>query len=152
MYVQWNLWIKDTLGPAILSTIERLSSSLCTVKPLNKGHVGTSHFVHYWEVVLFLMYGGTSEQGTRWDQPFCPLLRGCPLPYVRWNLWTRDTLGPAILSTIERLSSSLCTVEPLNKGHVGTSHFVHYREVVLFLIYGGTSEQGTRWDQPFCPL
>ncbi len=30
------------------------------------------------------------------------------------------------LSTIERLSSSLCTVEPLNKGHIGTSHFVHY--------------------------
>ncbi len=23
-------------------------------------------------------------------------------------------------------------VEPLNKGHFGTSHFVHYREVVLF--------------------
>ncbi len=31
-------------------------------------------------------------------------------------------MGPAILSTIERLSSSLCTVEPLNKGHIGTSH------------------------------
>ncbi len=40
------------------------------------------------------------------------------------------TLGP---STIERLSSSLCTVEPLNKGHIGTSHFVHYREVVQSL-------------------
>ncbi len=25
------------------------------------------------------------------------------------------------------------TVEPPNKGHSGTSHFVHYREVVLFL-------------------
>ena len=25
------------------------------------------------------------------------------------------------------------TVEPLNKGHIGTSCFVHYREVVLFL-------------------
>ncbi len=32
------------------------------------------------------------------------------------------------------------TVEPLNKGHIGTSHFVHYREVVLFLMYSGTSE------------
>ncbi len=29
---------------------------------------------------------------------------------------------------------------PLNKGHIGTSHFVHYREVVLFLMYSGTSE------------
>ncbi len=42
----------------------------------------------------------------------------------------KDTLGPAILSTIERLSS---TMEPLNEGHFGTSHFVHYREVVLLL-------------------
>ncbi len=32
------------------------------------------------------------------------------------------------------------TVEPLNKGHIGTSHFVHYREVVLFLMYSGTPE------------
>ena len=24
------------------------------------------------------------------------------------------------------------TVEPLNNGHIGTHHFVHYREVVLF--------------------
>ena len=43
-------------------------------------------------------------------------------------------------------------VEPLNKGHIGTSHSVydkghigtshsvHYREVVLFLMYSGTSE------------
>ena len=23
-------------------------------------------------------------------------------------------------------------VEPLNNGHIGTDHFVHYREVVLF--------------------
>ncbi len=45
----------------------------------------------------------------------------------------KDTLGPAILSTIERLSSSLCTVEPPNKGHIETSHFVHYREAGLFL-------------------
>ncbi len=48
----------------------------------------------------------------------------------------KDTLGPAILSTIERLSSSLCTVESLNEGHVGTGHFVHYREVVLDLLRG----------------
>ncbi len=58
---QWTLGIKDILEPAILSTIERLSSSLCTVEPRNKGHIGTSHFVHYREVVLFLMYSGTSE-------------------------------------------------------------------------------------------
>ncbi len=90
---------------------EVVLSSLCTVEPLNKGHVGTCHFVHYREVALFLMYSGI-----------------------------KDTLGPAILSTIERLSSSLCTVEPLNKGHIGTCHFVHYREVVLFLMYSGTSE------------
>ncbi len=44
------------------------------------------------------------------------------------------------MSTIERLSSSLCTVEPLNEGHIKTSHFVHYREVVLFLMYSGTPE------------
>ena len=25
-----------------------------------------------------------------------------------------------------------CTVEPLYNGHIGTDHFVHYREVVLF--------------------
>ena len=25
-----------------------------------------------------------------------------------------------------------CTVEPLNNGHIGADHFVHYREVVLF--------------------
>ncbi len=30
------------------------------------------------------------------------------------------------------LISLCCTVEPLNKGHIGTSHFVHYREAVLF--------------------
>ncbi len=34
----------------------------------------------------------------------------------------------------------LYTGELLNKGHIGTSHFVHYREVVLFLMYSGTSE------------
>ncbi len=46
-------------------------------EPLNKGHIGTCHFVHYREVVLFLS--------------------------------TVDPLnkGHAILSTIERLSSSL---------------------------------------------
>ncbi len=44
------------LGPA---TIERLSSSLCTVEPLKRTH---------------------------WDLMFCPLQRGCPLPYVQWNL------------------------------------------------------------------
>ncbi len=63
--------------------IERLSSSLCTVEPLNK--IGTSYCVHY---------------------------RGRPLPYVQWYLQIKDTLGQDILSTIERLSSSLCTVEP----------------------------------------
>ncbi len=46
-----------------------------TMEPLNKGHIGTSHCVHYREVVLFLI------------------------------LWIKDTLGPAIVSTIERLSS-----------------------------------------------
>ncbi len=56
----------------------------------------------------------------------------------RVKLPNKDTLGPAIVSTIERLSSSLCTVEPPNKGHIGTSHCVHYREVVL--VYSGTSD------------
>ncbi len=28
----------------------------------------------------------------------------------------------------------ITTVEPPNKGHFGTSHFVHYREVVLFSV------------------
>ena len=28
---------------------------------MDKGHIGTSHFVHYGEVVLFLMYSGPSE-------------------------------------------------------------------------------------------
>ena len=29
-------------------------------------------------------------------------------------------------------SKATCTVEPLNNGHIGMHHFVHYREVVLF--------------------
>ena len=29
----------------------------------------------------------------------------------------------------------LITAEPLNNGHIGTDHFVHYREVVLFQRY-----------------
>ena len=35
----------------------------------------------------------------------------------------------ALVTIIRRLE---CTVEPLNNGHIGTDHFVHYREVVLF--------------------
>ncbi len=32
----------------------------------------------------------------------------------------------------EKLEMVIITVEYLNKGHIGNSHFVHYREVVLF--------------------
>ena len=31
-----------------------------------------------------------------------------------------------------RPENHIHTVEPLNNGHIGTHHFVHYREVVLF--------------------
>ncbi len=32
--------------------------------------------------------------------------------------------------------ANIHTVEPPNKGHIGTSHFIHYREVVLYYCYG----------------
>ncbi len=44
---------------------------------------------------------------------------------IKWNL----DKGHSISSDI---TSEESTVEPLNRGHFGTSHFVHYREVVLF--------------------
>ena len=37
-----------------------------------------------------------------------------------------------LISGVGELTNSIYTVEPLNNGHVGTDHFVHYREVVLF--------------------
>ena len=36
------------------------------------------------------------------------------------------------LLRVSFMNKSACTVEPLNIGHIGTDHFVHYREVVLF--------------------
>ena len=47
------------------------------------------------------------------------------------------------------VSCILCTVEPLNNGHIGIDHFVHYREVVLFQrqnVYKYKNEVGCRDD------
>ncbi len=58
MFVQWNLRIKDTLGlgPAILSTIERLSSSRRSKKciiAMGNDNFGTLQTVLSREAVLF---------------------------------------------------------------------------------------------------
>ena len=42
------------------------------------------------------------------------------------------------------------TVEPLYNGHIGTDHFVHYREVVLFQRYCHYIHVG--WCVEKCPL
>ena len=36
------------------------------------------------------------------------------------------------LTTKRKEICRVYTVEPLHNGHIGTDHFVHYREVVLF--------------------
>ena len=50
--LQWNLWIKDTLEPAILSSVERLSSSWRLKMNYCYGK-GVQKCVLYWEVVPF---------------------------------------------------------------------------------------------------
>ena len=45
----------------------------------------------------------------------------------------KHTLSPLCgILHIRRSYRGTCTVEPLNNGHIGTDHFVHYREIVLF--------------------
>ena len=43
-------------------------------------------------------------------------------------------LAPSPVFTCITPTHTLNTVEPLNNGHIGTDPFVHYREVVLFLL------------------
>ena len=57
-----------------------------TVEPLNNGHIGTDHFVHYREVVLFQEVKMHCHY-IGWCIGKCPLYRGvlyseCPLPEV----------------------------------------------------------------------
>ena len=52
MGVQWNLRIKDTLGPAILSTVEKFSSSQ-RLKMNYCYRKGVQKCVLCWEVVPF---------------------------------------------------------------------------------------------------
>ena len=52
LYIQWNLRIKDTLGAAILSSVERLSSSWRLKTNYCYGK-GVQKCVLYWEVVPF---------------------------------------------------------------------------------------------------
>ena len=70
--------------------------------------------------------------------------------WYRIELWlSRSVYGiRQIFFSQPQLEQHNYTVEPLNNGHVGTDHFVHYREVVLFqrLVY---------WKVSFiqrCPL
>ena len=51
--IQWNLRIRDTLGPAILSSVERLSSSR-RVKMIYCYGKGVQNDVLCWEAVPFL--------------------------------------------------------------------------------------------------
>ena len=57
---------------------------------------------------------------------------------IEWTLWDRfDVCGIKEGGGEMTLRGFLkyfqvITVEPLNNGHIGTDHFVHYREVVLF--------------------
>ena len=50
--VQWNLRIKDTLGPVVLSYVERLSSSR-RLKMNDCYEKGVQNCVLCWEVVPF---------------------------------------------------------------------------------------------------
>ena len=54
--------------------------------------------------------------------------------WYRIELWlSRSVYGiRQIFFSQPQLEQHNYTVEPLNNGHVGTDHFVHYREVVLF--------------------
>ena len=54
--IQWNLRAKDTLGPTVVSIVERMSFSR-----------------RFQNASLQWEYSGTSEQRTFWDQPSCPL-------------------------------------------------------------------------------
>ena len=61
-----------------------------TVEPLNNGHIGTDHFVHYREVVLFRRQKCTYCHNIGWCIRKCPLYRGvlyseCPLSEVPLN-------------------------------------------------------------------
>ena len=50
---------------------------VCTVEPPNKGHIGTSHFVLRWEVVLF---SEVKNELLLWERgpELRPLLGSCP--------------------------------------------------------------------------
>ncbi len=82
------------------------------MEPLNKGHVGTSHFVQCVERLPIIIALGNpliivlSREAV--------LLKG--RPYQRLHSLSEVTL---YVTTI------IITVEPLNKGHIGISHFVH---------------------------
>ena len=58
---------------------------MSTVEPPNKGHIGTSHVVHYKEVVLTSGFKDASGKWTFWDLEVHPskyiycVLWGCPL-------------------------------------------------------------------------
>ena len=50
----WNLWIKDTLGSAILSSVERLSSKWTT--DMEKGSRISSRFSLCWRILYWRIY------------------------------------------------------------------------------------------------
>ncbi len=62
----------------------------------------------------------------------------CPDILEQWGKREKE-LGEIVDWQAFKLASDQ-VVEPLNKGHIGTSCLVHYIEVVLFLMYSGTSQ------------
>ena len=71
------------------------------------------------------------------------------------SLWIRWVCLGAIVGVVIfyflKAKLNFCTVEPPNKGHFGTSHFVLYREAVLFLEVKNVLVQ---WEgcAEMCPL
>ncbi len=54
------------------------------------------------------------------------------VPFSRGEL--NQLVQQELLAWSNKVLLLLCTMKPLNKGHVGDNHFVPYREVVCFII------------------
>ena len=97
-----------------------------TVEPLNNGHIGTDHFVHYKEVVLFRRQNAFTHVG--WCIGKCPLYRGvlyseCPLSEVPLHIQRVSCLSGILpegymcrfIQVHTYTHVHACTVEPLIK-------------------------------------
>ena len=105
-----GLSIKDTLGPAILSTVERLSTLQYLCICVN------SIYVHN-------VYATGCGDG-------CIAECGQAMKMLVYELcYTVEPLSYQTLWTASKFHVN-STMEPLYKGHIGTSYFVHCREVV----------------------